>query len=109
MNALVAQASPELPAHHVIGAVQDEIHDLNRRVDDAEAVRVLLEGRGEELLVEFHQHVLARFAVVEAAGAHTHAFVEALQIPRFVLQPELPEILPQGVQRPRTGFPAAKS
>ena len=85
----------------MIGAAQDEIHDLNRRVDDAEAIRVLLEGRGEELLVEFHQHVLPRFAVVEATGAHTHAFVEALQIPRFVLQPELPEILPQGVQRLR--------
>ena len=42
MHVLVAQASAELPAHHVIGAVQDEIHDLNRRVDDAEAVRVLL-------------------------------------------------------------------
>ena len=39
--------------------------------------------------------------VVEATGAHAHAFVEALQIPRLVLQPELPEILPQGVQRPR--------
>ena len=83
---------------------------LNRRVDDAEAVRVLLEGRGEELLVEFHQHVLARFAVVKASGAHTDALVEVLQIPCFILQTEFPEILSQGVQRPRhRGFPAAKS
>ena len=101
MNALVAQASAELLAHYVVGAVHDEIHDFHRRVDDAEAVRILLEGRGEELLVELHQHVLARVAVVEAPGTKPHAFVEAFQIPRFVLETELSEIPTQGVQRLR--------
>ena len=55
-----------------------KIHDLYWGVDDAESVRILLHRRGEELFVEFHQHVLARFAVVEATGAHADAFVEAL-------------------------------
>ena len=42
MNALFAQAAAELLAHHVVGAVHDEIHDFYRCVDDAEAVCVFL-------------------------------------------------------------------
>ena len=76
----------------MIRAVQDEIHDLHRRVHDAEAVGFLLERCGEEFLVQFHQHALARPAVVQAAGAHAHALVEALHVPGLVFQAELPEI-----------------
>ena len=98
VHARLAQRTAKLPRQDVIGAVEDEVDDFHRRIDDAEPIRILLEGRGEELLVELHQHALARLAVVEAAGAHADAFVEALQVPRLVLQPELPEIPPQGVQ-----------
>ena len=100
VDAFVAQAAPELLAQHVVGALQDEVHDLDRGVDDAEAFGVLLERGREELLVELHQHPLPRRAVVEAAGAHPDALVETLQVPHLVLEAELAEVLPQGVQGP---------
>ena len=99
MDALVAQAPPELQAHHVIGAREDEVHDLDRGVDDAEPVRVLLHRGREELLVELHQHALARGRVVEAARPQPHALVEAFEVAGLVLQPELPEVAPQRVER----------
>ena len=34
----------------VVGPVRDEVHDPDRGVDDAEAVRVLLQRGGEDLL-----------------------------------------------------------
>ena len=51
MDALVAQRPPELFLQNPVGAVQDEIHDLDWRVDNAQPVGVLLQRRGEELLV----------------------------------------------------------
>ena len=63
---------------------------------------------GEELLVELHEHVLARLAVVEALRAKPHALVEALQVARLVLKSELPEVPAQRIQRLRHRVPARK-
>ena len=83
-----------------VGPVRDEIHDLDRGVDDAEAVHVLLQRGGEDLLVEFHQHVLARFVAVEAAGVLADAFMEGLRVADLVIEAALPEILPQRIRCP---------
>ena len=98
MDALVAQALAERLAQRMVGARQNEIHHLHRRIDDAQAVCVLLQRGGEELLIELHQHPLAGGAVVQPLGATADALVEALQIPHLVLQAEFAEVPPQGVQ-----------
>ena len=82
----------------MVGARQNEIDHLHRRIDDAQTVGVLLQRRGEELLVKLHQHPLPGGAVVQAAGAQADAFVEALQVAHLVLQAEFAEVLAQGVQ-----------
>ena len=101
VDAFAAEAAAELLAQHAVGAMQDEIDDFDRRIDDAQAVGFLAQGDGEEFLVKLHQHALPGCAVVEALGAAAHAFVEALEVARFVLQAGLLEIAAQGVERPR--------
>ena len=78
--------------------MQNEIHDLHRRIDNAQAVRVLLHCGRKELLVQLHQYALPRFGIVQAARPESYAFVEALQVPRFVFKSEFPKIRPQRVQ-----------
>ena len=80
--------------------MQDKVDYFSRRVNDAEPVRVLLQRRSEELLVQFHQNPLARFAVVETPSSLPHTLVESIQIARLVLETKLGEVLVQRVQRP---------
>ena len=78
MHTLVAEAPPELLPQRLVRAGEDEVHDLDRRVDDPKPIGVLLHGRSEELFVELHQHALAGLAVVQAPRPQAHTLVEAL-------------------------------
>ena len=100
MDALIRQAPAELLPQDVVGAVQDEVHDLHRRVHDPQPVGLLLQCDGEELLVKLHQHPLPGFAVVQALCPQANAAVEGLEIPSLVLQTELLEVPRQAVERP---------
>ena len=44
VHALVGQALPNSALQHVVGGAEDEVDDLDRRVDDAKRVGLLLEG-----------------------------------------------------------------
>ena len=71
--------------------MDDEIDNLNRRVDDAQPIGFFLQCRSKEILVKFHQYPLTCLAVVQTTGTHPYALIEALKIPRFVLQAEFPK------------------
>ena len=106
MHVFIGEAAAEFIAQGAVGAVQDEVHDLDGGIDDAEAVGVLFHRAGEKALVELHQDALARGAVAEAAGAEPHAFVEAPEVAGFVLEAELAEIAAQFVEGLRHGVAA---
>ena len=90
---------PEFLFQYVIGALEDEVDDFDRRVDDAESVGLLLQRGREELLVQLHQDVLAGRTVVETPGSQPHALVESLKVAGLVLEPELTEVAAQHVKR----------
>ena len=69
----------ELRPKHAIDAADDEIDDFHRRVDDAEPFGHLGEGFFEEVLVEFDDHLLPAFGVVDFGGADADAVVEPLE------------------------------
>ncbi len=98
VDAFVGQSPPELLAQCMVRTLENEVHHLARRIDDAEPVGVFPERDGEELLVELHQHALPGRAVVEAAGAQPDAAVEGLEVPGLVLQAELPEVPRQALE-----------
>ena len=62
-----------------IGGAEDEVHDLGGGVDDSEGRSRAREPNSEEFLVEFDDDALLAFGVVDAGGAHSYGFVEALQ------------------------------
>ena len=77
------QAAAEFFFQHVVDAVQDEVDDLDGRVDDAELADGLRQGGLEEVVVELDDDALAAFGVFDAFAAHAHGvveFLEALQV-----------------------------
>ena len=83
---LVRQPPAQVLLQGVVGGLQDEIHHLDRRVDDAEALGVLAQRDPEETFVEFQQHRLARPGVVQPGRAAAHAVVKGLERVQFVRQ-----------------------
>ena len=86
MHALAAQGLAELVLQHIVDAVDDEIHDFHRRIDDAEALGHLREGVAEKLVVQLDDDFLLAGGVVDAVGAHFHAGIEFLQGVGFLFQ-----------------------
>ncbi|MCY1541805.1 hypothetical protein D9M68_775080 [compost metagenome] len=58
--------------------MDDEVHYLHRRVDDAQPLRHLGEGVAEELVVQLHNDLLLALGIVDAGSTLTHAGVELL-------------------------------
>ena len=72
-------------AHRIVGAADDEIHDLDGREDDAQALAHAREGLREETIVErAHDLLLARQGV-HGLDALDHRPVEGIQLAVFVL------------------------
>ena len=108
MHVLAGQPPPEMLLQGVVGRVQDEVHHLDRRVDDAETFGLLFEGYLEETLVELEQHLLPGLWVVQGLGAFAHCLVKRFQLARFVPQPLGFQQLYQPVQGARDGVAAHK-
>ena len=76
VHALVAQRRSEVLAQQVGHRADDEVHDLDRGVDDAEALGVARKRPAEEVVVELDGDALAPLGVVDAFDAATDAGVE---------------------------------
>ena len=87
VHPLVAQGGSELPPQEFGDRANDEVDDLDRGVDDAEALHVAGEGRLKEAVVEFGHDALAGFAVIDALHAALDRGVEVLQLGGLGLQP----------------------
>jgi hypothetical protein len=55
-----------VPVHGLLGGAEDEVDDLDRRVDDAERVGGLGEGGLEELVVQLDDDLLPPRVVIDA-------------------------------------------
>ena len=86
VHAFVLQAAVEFAAQDVFDAVDDEVHDFDRGVNDAEAFGHAREGVAEEFVVKLDDDFLFARRVVDAFGAHLHGFVEFLQTVAFFVQ-----------------------
>ena len=87
VHALVAERRPEMLTQQLRHRADDEIHDLDRRVDDAKTLGVAGERPAEEVVVELDRHALAALGVVDALDAAADTRVEAGQRLRLRLQP----------------------
>lgn len=80
MDALVGESLAEFRAQHLVGGSQDEVDDLNGRVDDAEFVDGALKRCGEELVVQLDNDPLPTLGGVDVPHAHADRLVELLQL-----------------------------
>ena len=83
VHTFILQAAVELAAQDVFDAVDDEVHDFDRGVNDAEAFGHAREGVAEEFVVKLDDDFLFARRAVDAFGAHLHGFVEFLQAVAF--------------------------
>ncbi len=89
VHPLAAQRLAELGLQEMSDAVDDEVHDLHRRIDDTEALGHLREGIPEELVVKLDDDFLLARGAIDAFGTQFHAGIEGLQRVRLLLQPVL--------------------
>ena len=86
VDVLIPQRLPEFALQHVIDAVQDEIHHLDRRVHDPQPFGHAREGVTEKLVVQLHHDLLLARRVVDALRPQLHAVIERLQGVRLLVQ-----------------------
>jgi len=80
VDVLVGKALAELLPEHLVRRAQDELHDFDRGMDDAELVDGAFEGGGEEVLVQLHDDRLAAFGGVDAVDVLPDRVVETREL-----------------------------
>ena len=80
VDALVAEGPAEVPGQGLLSGAEDEVDDLDGRVDDAEGVGGLGQGGLEELVVQLDDDLLPAGVVVDPFGAYSYRVVEALEV-----------------------------
>lgn len=91
-----AQGAAELFPEHGLDGVENEVHDLDRRVDGTEPLRDAREGLVEELVVELDQDRLAGFRGGSALHTPADRFVEGVEALRFRVDACWPQHLDDG-------------
>ncbi|SAY50060.1 hypothetical protein KRIGEM_03049 (plasmid) [Komagataeibacter rhaeticus] len=94
MDTLASKGLTELAFQHVVDGTDDEIHHLNRRVDNTQAVLQAWEGFLEKAVIQFLDNLLATIGRINARSPFTHAGIESLQPVRFLMQ----AVLVQSIQ-----------
>ena len=79
MDALILETATKVFLQRLVRAADDEIHHLNRRVDDAEAFHHLGKRRLEELVIQLHNELLPGGGVIYAFYPFPDAGVKAFQ------------------------------
>jgi len=79
MNALILEAATKVFLQRLVRTADNEIHHLNRRVDDAEAFHHLGKRRLEELVIQLHNELLPGGGVIDAFYPFPDAGVKAFQ------------------------------
>jgi hypothetical protein len=83
---LLPKRLAELGLQHLVHGMDDEVHHLDRRIDDAQPLGHLREGIAEKLVVKLDNDFLLGIGLVDASGAALHALVELLEAFRFFLK-----------------------
>jgi hypothetical protein len=84
MHALAAQRLPEFGLQNVVDAVDDEIHHLHRRIDNAQPLGHFREGIAEKLVVQLDNDFLFALGIgicPRRAASHWHRTFPACQLP----------------------------
>ena len=85
-HARIPQPLSKRRAHRIIRAADDEVHDLDGREDDAQALTHAREGLREEAIVErAHDLLLARQGV-HCLDSIDHRPIEGIQLAALVLE-----------------------
>lgn len=79
MNALILEAATKVFLQRLVRTADNEIHHLNRRVDDAEAFHHLGKRRLEELVIQLHNELLPGGGVIDAFYPFPDTGVKAFQ------------------------------
>ena len=75
----ICQRLSEFLIENILDGVDDEIHAFNGRINDAELFGHARERCSEESVVEFINHALFAFGVVNSFGAFGNGFVEFVE------------------------------
>ena len=85
MHALIGNVRMELLLHHIRNGLIDEVHDLHRRVDDAQLLLLFREGVLEELLEKLLDDRLAFGCRLDVLHTNLDSLVEAVKQLRRLL------------------------
>src|SRR5690606_25768600 len=85
-NSFTAKGLSKLFLQQIVDAVNDEVHDFNRGVDDTKAFSHAWEGVTEELVVKLDNDFLFSGCAVDAFSSHTNAGVELIKRVGFFIQ-----------------------
>ena len=79
MHTLVADRAAELLLEDVVDRAENEVDDLDRRIDHAHGVGGAGESVLEEAFVQLRDDLLLALSVVDLGSAQAHGLVEGLQ------------------------------
>src|SRR5690606_14392738 len=82
----ILKSQAEMLSKCCIGTVQDEVNDLNRGIDNAQAFDHAWESRLEELIIQFNNDLLPPFGISDTRSSLSHTGIEPLQRLMFFVQ-----------------------
>src|SRR5690606_32179481 len=100
VDVLFAQAAVEFLTKHVFDTVNDEVYDLDGRVNDAETFGHSRERGAEELIVQSFNDGLPAFGIIDTLYLPTDSVVESVE--RFRLFPN--RLFVEQLQHPLHGL-----
>ncbi|MNV53221.1 hypothetical protein D3C71_1453580 [compost metagenome] len=86
MNAFGAERLTEFVLQHVVDRADDEINDLDRRIDDAQLVTRAFEGNAEEVVIELADQLLLGRRISNPLRFEADAMVELIKVATLLLE-----------------------
>ncbi len=97
VDALASQGLAKLAFQHVIDGADNEVHDFQRCVDNAEAFFQARESLLEKAIIEFLDDLLPTIGRIYARGAFPHIGIEVFQRVCFLVQAVLVQRIQNGL------------
>ena len=79
MNALIIERAVKLIPQNIVHALDDEVNDLNRRIDDTELCDLFRQSVLEELLIKLYDDLLLSLSVINALSTFLNAQIELVE------------------------------